>query len=465
MSTYDLENKTIHQVATAFAKVGKQAENYVDVRLGPARACVCVSRAKARIQDFWQEYLGISSIEVEEAHRRKGKFLELCLLLARVATRMRRHLCITEVRSARLMRILLDHDRCWKPYAWVSTADDLFDIQGPPESFVLVEESVEKLGITDRLDVLWRRSIMSMLPGTFVETPSDVAKWMKYVDELFAFVLYNKRNRSDEDVGMVDMDVKRSDYHKNEKIRQVMRMYPRNPLTDAIISADSFLLRIRLHVDDDMMSEINKGEIVMTMPLDPLEMFAPDKWRKMIRHDYATFTHAPKGDGCQRCLHVKAEQAVRCQRCKLRVYCSQGCRTRGKTEHRETCIPARVTVETTTDKFKSPKALHRFTAKTGDAHNAAQNQEALQEFAEKPLFAVTGRVGLCVPRPLAGVVPATWMEDADGLIYDVLDPVLFQRATSLGKRIQTQDLIKGLLVPGLTREELAEAGVLYVADK
>lgn len=127
----DLHGVDAALVASRFSKVARLADNYVRVRLGHATADVCVSRAPAYIEGQWREYLGISIVQVDQGHRRKGEMMRLVKNLVKVATQMKRCLCITEVRAAMLQDILQKHHETWVPYAWVAG-----DKSRPAESFV-----------------------------------------------------------------------------------------------------------------------------------------------------------------------------------------------------------------------------------------------------------------------------------------------------------------------------------------
>ena len=120
-------------IADKFRKVYRQSENYVPVRLGHAMAEVCVSRAPAYIDGEEYAYLGISVVEVDAEHQGKGEMMALVNVLWDVAQVMKRKLCITEVRSQRLMDILKKNNRSWKPYAWVCGNE-----KNDPESFVFL---------------------------------------------------------------------------------------------------------------------------------------------------------------------------------------------------------------------------------------------------------------------------------------------------------------------------------------
>lgn len=116
VDAFDLARHTNEEAAQHFTRVHRQADNYCNVKLNHARACICVSRAQAFVDCTWRDYLGISAVEVAPSHRGKGEFRKLVLRLFAIAILMKRTLCITEVYGERLLEIMSKGP--WRPYAW-----------------------------------------------------------------------------------------------------------------------------------------------------------------------------------------------------------------------------------------------------------------------------------------------------------------------------------------------------------
>jgi hypothetical protein len=112
----DIQSCSAEQLAEELKRVATRPFNYLGVKLGPAAALICVSRAFMYDEDGEPiEYIGISRIGVRASQRRQGHMLALLRRIeAATALMDRRRLFITEVYSPRLRSILLKHPEEWK---------------------------------------------------------------------------------------------------------------------------------------------------------------------------------------------------------------------------------------------------------------------------------------------------------------------------------------------------------------
>ena len=120
--------------------------------------------------------------------------------------------------------------------------------------------------------------------------------------------------------------------------------------------------------------------------------------------------------------------------------------------------------------------------------NALLNLPAMEILAGKDLQLTAGSLGLCSPGPAwfewGGTkdVPHTtvsqfskcpvtslpdvhfWVEDGDGLVYDVLDPYLTAVVAPYHKKqIETEGLVHGVAILGKSKLELESFGLKYLA--
>lgn len=118
--------------------------------------------------------------------------------------------------------------------------------------------------------------------------------------------------------------------------------------------------------------------------------------------------------------------------------------------------------------------------------NMLTNKPTMTEMAGKDVEIVAGSLGVCDPAPVyfewGGMgssvytkfhefikCPITglpsvhwWCVDADGKVWDVLDPYLFLVAKTWGKTIDTAGFIHGRLIAGKSVEELERQGLKYI---
>jgi hypothetical protein len=112
----DIQSCSAEQLAEELKRVLAMPFNYISVKLGPAAALICVSRAFMYDEDGEPiEYIGISRIGVRASQRRQGHMLALLRRIEAATALMGRQLFITEVYSPRLRSILLKHPEEWKP--------------------------------------------------------------------------------------------------------------------------------------------------------------------------------------------------------------------------------------------------------------------------------------------------------------------------------------------------------------
>lgn len=119
--------------------------------------------------------------------------------------------------------------------------------------------------------------------------------------------------------------------------------------------------------------------------------------------------------------------------------------------------------------------------------NCIMNLQSFEKLAGCTLELIAGSCGLCTPDPVwyewgglgstrhvtvadfvkKNVVPGMtemhfWFEDADGRVWDILDPYLVTVVVPAHrKRIATSAFWHGWLIPGVDRNTLREGGLLY----
>lgn len=130
----DVSGLSAEELARELRRAQRMPDNYLEITCGYAAATLCASRAKTWIDGVLREYIGVSTIEVHPDHRGRGEMRRLLSKVKAAALLEKKCLCVTEVRSENLRRMMLEHPEQWKVAAWVCGT-----VGGCPESFVDVD--------------------------------------------------------------------------------------------------------------------------------------------------------------------------------------------------------------------------------------------------------------------------------------------------------------------------------------